>query len=564
MLKFFCAYTDFLTIKEQGLAMNVRSIKVKYTALFSTIGLILLVVSIADNLMVNRVKNQMLEFSNNFTPAVSAILNADRDLYQARVAELQYIAFEGQGSNAADAKKDFMENAQQAFDRMTRFQELMTNHPSVTIELGGFNSAFKAWKQQAGEVFTLVDRGDLDSAEVLSDGASEKTFSSLRDIYDIAGEAANLRVEALEQETIANVASRRTWVLLLTVFGILIAVTTSVLGPTVMSSSIRNISKRIREIAEGDGDLTQRICSNRKDEIGELSDEFDNFLNRLQTLIRDIKHQSEFLNSKMENLQDSSKKTNNINQSQAADSESVATAVNEMTVAVKDVADHATRTADEIGIVESLASESQTALEKSVGQIDHLSDNISQSVEVVERLSENSEKIVSVLDVIRGIAEQTNLLALNAAIEAARAGEQGRGFAVVADEVRTLASRTQESTESIQDMIQLLQSGVSEAVTSIRKGADVVATTVELANNANESIMRISASTSNVSNMSTQIATATDQQSHVAEEINANLTRLADSSHESQSLANGLRQLAIEVNEQVNLLHSQAEKFTTE
>ncbi len=543
--------------------MNFRLIKVKYTALFSGVAVLLMVVAIADQIVINSTKGRMMEFSHQFTSAISAILNADRDLYQARLAELQSIVYEGDPGKLNSLRGDYEENAQQAFDRMQKFKEYTAAYPDITEKLGQFDATFRNWRAQSEKVLTLVEAGDSDGAYNLANGASGQAFGDLRNIYDIAGEAADAKVDELEAITLAQISSNRVMVVSLTVLGIIAATLTAIFGPSTLARSIREVSIRIKEIADGDGDLTQRIQSTRKDEVGELANHFDDFVHRLNRLMAEIKDQSDYLQSRMDNLKSSSSQANSISESQASSSESVATAVNEMSAAIREVANNATNTADEINTVETLAMESKQVLSKSVDQIGHLSDNITQSVQVVERLSEDSDNIVSVLDVIRGIAEQTNLLALNAAIEAARAGEQGRGFAVVADEVRTLASKTQESTESIQDMIQRLQSGVSDAVTSIRTGAEVVESTVELAQKASESIGKITASTSTVANMSTQTATATEEQSHVAEDINVNLTTLADSTHESQNLSHALRQLAEDVNEKVLQLHGQVNKFRT-
>jgi methyl-accepting chemotaxis protein len=208
-----------------------------------------------------------------------------------------------------------------------------------------------------------------------------------------------------------------------------------------------------------------------------------------------------------------------------------------MSYAIKEVASNASLTATEIDVVNTLATEGKTITNNAVHEMQQLSTTVNNAADVISRLSENSADIASVMDVIKGIADQTNLLALNAAIEAARAGEQGRGFAVVADEVRTLASRTQESTQSIQGMIEALQTGVEQAVTSISEGNSATESTVALSQQTLESLEKISEACSNVANVAAQTATATEEQSVVAEDISENLTVLADQTQANFNIA---------------------------
>ncbi|WP_370588154.1 MULTISPECIES: methyl-accepting chemotaxis protein [Pseudomonas] len=207
--------------------------------------------------------------------------------------------------------------------------------------------------------------------------------------------------------------------------------------------------------------------------------------------------------------------------------EQVATAVNEVTYGVQDVAKNAEHAASEMRNAESQAQQGQANIDSSLKQIDHLSGTIDKAVEVIRTLSSESTQIGGVLEVISSIAEQTNLLALNAAIEAARAGDQGRGFAVVADEVRLLAQRTQKSTAEIQAMIERLQSHSDAAVKVIGDSSRASQLTIEQANLAGQSLTSISQALRNLNGLNASIASATLQQSHVVEDINQNVTQAA-------------------------------------
>jgi methyl-accepting chemotaxis protein len=239
----------------------------------------------------------------------------------------------------------------------------------------------------------------------------------------------------------------------------------------------------------------------------------------------------------------------------------IVTAVNEMSVAIKEVAQNAQFTASEINQVNALCDQGKDITVDAVNQIKEVSTTVGNASKAMGELSESSDNIASVLDVIRGIAEQTNLLALNAAIEAARAGEQGRGFAVVADEVRSLASKTQQSTDDIQKMIEALQKGVKDAVTAIDQGLDSVNASVDKSESTNTALDSIIDAAKRVADAATQIATSTEEQSHVAEEVNNNLVVLSDLGKTSFEHSSSNRQRATEVTEVTQELSASVTRF---
>jgi len=205
----------------------------------------------------------------------------------------------------------------------------------------------------------------------------------------------------------------------------------------------------------------------------------------------------------------------------------VATAMNEMSATVQEVASNASHAAQAAQDASEQAGEGLKVVDHTISSINNLANAVEEASGVINQLESDTDNIGVVLEVIRGISEQTNLLALNAAIEAARAGEQGRGFAVVADEVRTLASRTQESTLEIRSMIESLQSGSTQAVEVMTKGKEQAAISVGHAQKAGESLNGITQAVSSISDMNTQIATAAEEQTAVAEEINQNIVNIS-------------------------------------
>ena len=246
-------------------------------------------------------------------------------------------------------------------------------------------------------------------------------------------------------------------------------------------------------------------------------------------------------------LSATSEETNEQVRRQKAETDQVATAMNEMTATVQEVARNAADAAAAAQTSDQDAAAGRDVVQKTVATINNLSSQVDSAADVVGRLSQDAEEISKVLDVIGGIADQTNLLALNAAIEAARAGEQGRGFAVVADEVRTLASRTQDSTHEIQQMIERVQGGTREAVQAMEDGRGRVHESVEQVNLAGESLNAIKQSISHISDMNTQIASAAEEQSTVAEEINRNIVNITGVLEETSSGSDQIRHAAEEL-----------------
>lgn len=237
----------------------------------------------------------------------------------------------------------------------------------------------------------------------------------------------------------------------------------------------------------------------------------------------------------------------------------VASATNQMTLTVQDVAENASQAASAAKSAGEEAERGDELVARTLTSINQLAQEVTNAREVIQRVDSDSKEIGSVLDVIKGIAEQTNLLALNAAIEAARAGEQGRGFAVVADEVRTLAQRTQQSTQEIQNMIERLQSGAAEAVTVMEEGTSRAQANVEEASKAGESLRTIKEAITLISDMNIQIATNTRQQTSVAEEINANLNNITEvfaksgqSAEESSRTSGDIQRIAGQLKELVS------------
>ncbi len=280
------------------------------------------------------------------------------------------------------------------------------------------------------------------------------------------------------------------------------------------------------DISSGNGDLTKRMTVTGSDEVAVMAEKFNLFADKLQQMIGEVAKSASEVSEISSHLSSASNDASHATQSQRSETDQVATAVNEMSSTIAEVARHATEAASAADEADNQSREGRSVVDQTISSIRELADKVDNSTDVISRLKAESENIGTVLDVIKGIAEQTNLLALNAAIEAARAGEQGRGFAVVADEVRTLAQRTQESTQEIEQMIESLQNGASDAEGVMVSSREYAQSTVEQAGKAGGALEAITRAVSTIREMNTQIATAAEEQSSVSEEINRNIVRI--------------------------------------
>ncbi|MER2299619.1 MAG: methyl-accepting chemotaxis protein [Pseudomonas sp.] len=326
----------------------------------------------------------------------------------------------------------------------------------------------------------------------------------------------------------------------------LLGLAIAVLMALVVLMIARSIARPLQEavqamgnIASGESDLTRRLDTHGRDEITYLGQHFNQFNGKLQAVVGQLQGAAQALAQSAGHVGDIAGAAQHHSAQQSMQMDQVATAVNEVTYAVQDVAKTAEQAAGEMRAAQQQVEHGQQAIHGSLQQIERLSATIDQAVQVIRDLASHSTKIGGVLEVIRAIAEQTNLLALNAAIEAARAGEQGRGFAVVADEVRLLAQRTAQSTAEINTMIEHLQSQSDAAVKAIDTSSEASRQTVQQAQQAGTSLDAISQALHSLTALNASIASATLQQSHVVEEINRNVL---DTAGLSQQTAEAARQ----------------------
>ncbi len=316
---------------------------------------------------------------------------------------------------------------------------------------------------------------------------------------------------------------------------------------TLIGTRLDQMREALHAIASGKGDLRQRLDDSSNDEIADVARTFNQFLDGMKVMVGSLNEQAQELFNASNILRTAAKQTREGTERQDQETEQIASAVNQMSGTAEEVATLAKETSEQAQDASGIIQQGRDIVTQSTDSIDKLAREIQVTTEVISTLEADSTNIGSVLDVIRGIAEQTNLLALNAAIEAARAGEQGRGFAVVADEVRTLASRTQSSTEEIQQMIEKLQGGVKNAVQAMEQGSQQLHISLEQSAQTHEAMEKIAEAMQEIHNMNGKISSAASAQSATTDEINRNITQVseisqscAENAAESESAANNL------------------------
>ena len=433
------------------------------------------------------------------------------------------------------------------------FENFKAANPGIDVALHvARDGKFETFASTLGVV--LLSDAELDTAlngrVVMRDTELNETPVALygRVVKDFSGNPIGVLEIALDRSAdVAVMSQARMEVAGASVLALIIAlvvagiITRSIVRPVCLASA------RMRDIAEGEGDLTQRLEVHGNDELAALSVNFNKFVDRVHQLVSQVAGATAQLAAAAEELSATSDETNTNITRQQMETDQVATAMNEMTATAQEVARNAADAADAASSADDETRNGQRVVSQTINAIKTLVGEVEKATGVIHKLETDSEEIGKVLDVIRGIAEQTNLLALNAAIEAARAGEQGRGFAVVADEVRTLAQRTQQSTQEIQDMIERLQGGAQNAVSVMSESQKRAHGTAEQATQAGDSLQAITAAVGRINDMNAQIASAAEEQTAVAEEINRNIVNISQAVNDTSQGAHHTAQASDEL-----------------
>lgn len=471
--------------------------------------------------------------------AFNSIVDVSKQIQQARFQVRGY---------TYSGRPEFEKNANQAID------EAMTG---INTLAGSISSVYLPQLQQALEGLKgyRAAVGVYRDAQGASKAALEKMTVIGVKMLDVNNQMIATQNKSRDDESAQSVQM----ISIATVLALLFSVLAAWIITRQISTPLRETLEVVERVAAGD--LSRDLTVDRKDELGSLQRSIQTMTVNLRQLIGGIRDGVTQIASAAEELSAVTEQTSAGVNSQKVETDQVATAMHEMTATVQEVARNAEEASEAAVAADQQAREGDRVVNEAITQIERLASEVGNSTEAMNELKRESDKIGSVLDVIKSVAQQTNLLALNAAIEAARAGEAGRGFAVVADEVRSLAQRTQKSTEEIEQLIAGLQSGTQQVATIMDNSRELTVSSVELTRRAGSSLENITKTVSAIQAMNQQIAAAAEEQSATAEEINRSILNVRDVSEQTSAASEETAASSVELARLGNHLQVMVSKF---
>lgn len=533
--------------------MQLRNMKIgtRAASVFTLLGVLVLVMGLLSLYETRQMDRSTDEIRNTWIPAMVALSDVGTNLGRARAITLR-TALETQAS-ARQSGMALVDSINQQLTSGIKAYEATIVAADDRALFNTFTTAERQYLDQQKRVLGLIVAGKADEANALLTGAMAqsadvmmKALGALLDYNSNGAEAASQRSSDVADEAFSVIV-----VSLLIILGALVAIaillTRSIVVPLADAVAV---AERVAT-----NDLTQDIRVQGQDEPALLLAALARMQSSLRDTLRKISASSDQLASASEELHSVTEDTSRGLHQQSAEIDQAATAVNQMTAAVEEVANNAVTTADASKGADQSTRDGRDQVNQALSSIQHLVDDVSGTSTEIEQLATSANEISRVLDVIGAIAGQTNLLALNAAIEAARAGEAGRGFAVVADEVRALAHRTQESTAEIEQMIAGIQNGTERAVTAMHSSRSRANGTLEVAQSAGEALEVIAEAIASINQRNLVIASASEEQAQVAREVDRNLVNIRDLSMQTSAGANqtsaaaqDLSRLAVDLN----------------
>lgn len=543
------------------MSINNLSIKSKIAIPLMVIVIVFSTVTVLNVIKSNAQAAINHELNNVVQPVLDNLEDGYRDIYQV-ISSAQGLLLAKDQAAIDYQKFEFKDNAYKA---VPRFESVLTLYsagvldPSSRGEVTKLVDAMSKWVALHEPLF--ADPENAHQYNIDYSPALDAEFAIIREQLRSVRSLIEAKQIELRKQANESIESSKMIIEIGMGVAILAAIFALWLSNRFIVKPIQNVEKAMAEIASGDGDLSQRMNVEGSDEIARLSSAFNQFVGKIHVTIEQVIITSNAVRAEMENIKSLTQGVAEFSSNQQKESEVVAAAVHEMQATSEAVSGNALEAASASNTANREVESADKTLGLTVSSIERLAHDIENASGVVHELDSDVKNIASILGVIRGIAEQTNLLALNAAIEAARAGEQGRGFAVVADEVRALASKTQDSTGEIQSMIERLEVGAKQAVGVMNESKISGEKTIVQAGTAASSLSEIRNSIGMMNEMNTQIATAASQQSQVSEEVNKNVQCIAESTMQMVEMASSAENACMALAEQCEALDSLVSQF---
>jgi methyl-accepting chemotaxis protein len=546
--------------------LNKISVRSKISLLTGVLLVALVSVAVFTIIQLLSIKSAFTQFSNGAVVLETTILEVNRDMnYVSRLTRSIMLGDNYQKNHSKLEKR--ISDISSHFETLTAtsaiVEDQQVKNKLVLLTKRSKESTMKFLNESLSLMNTLSESSTAQDRQLAWDkykkefsplaNSSRTDFSLLRQLVETNKAAIYLASEQTVESSLSV-----TTIISITAF--IISLLLSLLTMKSIITPLDKLKSAFEKI-ESTSDLTIRTEVSSGDELGAVSKTFDSLLNKIHQALTEVVGIVSQLNNASNQLANSSETTSTHIRNQRLETDMVATAMNEMAMTAQEVAQNAANTATGAEDANQQAKQGHDIVSNTVNGISDLASGIQTASASIDKVSSDSQEIGRVLDVIKGIAEQTNLLALNAAIEAARAGEQGRGFAVVADEVRSLASRTETSTQEIQQMIERLQQGSEHAVSLMKTSNQQADNSVEQASSAGDALQKITESVASINDMAAQIATAAEEQTSVNEEINRNITNISTISDSTSVEAENTHHSSKDLEELANNLNLLVSQF---
>lgn len=489
-----------------------------------------------------------LYLSMSINPQTINIAGRQRMLSQKIAKEAFLVAAQIENRGTLEKTMQLFESSHQAIVQGKPEQDM--NPITDPIILAQMNKVSSLWAEYKNTILSYIDN----PTPTLTQRIHQQSPVVLKEM----NKAVVMMTQAANQTARTQLSLAFVCVLLI----VFLVIMGRVFGLHLLMNNITRLQNRLNLV--GQGDFTHRFNVTHTDnEIGQMFTSYNTMIDQVSHLVNNARQAAESTSRHSQNVVKATLDAESGVDRQYSDIDQVATAMNEMNATVHEVAQNASQAAESARTADQEARSGIQVVKNAVSDIHNMSEQLSSTSNVLTRLEHESEEIGKVLEVITGIAEQTNLLALNAAIEAARAGEQGRGFAVVADEVRTLAQRTQQSTEEIRMIIERLQNESRNAVASMQKSSELARVSVNQAEAAAETLEHIAGAVDTINSMNTMIATAAEEQSQVAEEIDRRIVSISDVAEQTRTDTRTVVSATEEITQEIHELNQLISRFRT-